>query len=41
MKQLKINPQVYDDLLSIKEFISEDSLEEAQRVIGKILDDIE
>lgn len=41
MKQLKINPQVYDDLVMIKEYISEDSPEEAHKIIRKILDDIE
>lgn len=41
MKQLKINPQVYDDLLDIKNYIAEDSHEEALKVINKILTDIE
>jgi addiction module RelE/StbE family toxin len=41
MKRLKINPQVYDDLLDIKNYISEDSPEEAVKVVSRILDDIE
>jgi plasmid stabilization system protein ParE len=41
MKVLKINPQVYDDLLDIKNYISEDSPEQAVKVVGRILDDME
>jgi plasmid stabilization system protein ParE len=41
MKVLKINPQVYDDLVDIKNYISEDSPNEAVKVVCRILDDIE
>lgn len=41
MKKLKINPQVYDDLAEIKENISEDSSEQAVKVVAKILSDME
>lgn len=41
MKTLKINPQVYDDLTDIKSYIAEDSEQEANKVIAKILEDIE
>ncbi|MCM1043791.1 MAG: type II toxin-antitoxin system RelE/ParE family toxin [Corallococcus sp.] len=41
MKKLKINPQVYDDLLDIKETIAEDSPEQAEKVITHILHDME
>jgi plasmid stabilization system protein ParE len=41
MKILKINPQVYDDLSDIKNYISEDSQEEAVKVVKKILDDMD
>ncbi len=41
MKNLKINPQVYDDLKDIKNYIAEDSELEAEKVINKILIDIE
>ncbi len=41
MMKLKINPQVYDDLAEIKDYISEDSPEEAVKVVRKILDDME
>lgn len=38
---LKINPQVYDDLENIKNYIAEDSVSEAEKVILNILSDIE
>ena len=38
---LKINPQVYDDLKAIKEYIAEDNPEIAGKAVQKILDDIE
>lgn len=41
MKQLIISPQVYDDLLDIKEYIAIDSEEEAAKVVSKILNDME
>ena len=41
MKTLKINPQVYDDLKAIKEYIVGDDPEAAIRVVAKILDDAE
>ena len=41
MKNLIISPQVYDDLLDIKEYISLDSEEQAKKVIAKILADME
>lgn len=40
MKHLKINPQVYEDLDNIKKYIAEDSIIQADKVILKILDDI-
>ena len=39
--KIKINPQVYDDLKAIKEYISGDDPETAVKVIGKILDDFD
>ena len=39
--KLKINPQVYDDLVDIKASIAEDSPEQAVRVVAKILSDME
>ena len=41
MKKLKINPQVYDDLVEIKASIAEDSPEQAVKVVAKILQDME
>lgn len=41
MKTLKINPQVLDDLQDIKNYIAEDSIQQAEKVINKILDDME
>lgn len=41
MMKLKINPQVYDDLLEIKASIAEDSPEQAVKVVSKILSDME
>lgn len=41
MKELKINPQVYDDLLDIKAGIAEDSPEQAEKVVAHILHDLE
>ena len=41
MKVLKINPQVYDDLADIKSYISEDSAEQAAKVVRAILADME
>jgi addiction module RelE/StbE family toxin len=41
MKELKINPQVYDDLVDIKNYISEDSPNEALKVVSCILNDME
>lgn len=41
MKKLKINPQVYDDLVDIKASISEDSPEQADKVVARILQDME
>ena len=41
MKTLKINPQVYDDLEDIRKYIAEDSEEQANKVIRKLLEDIE
>ncbi|MCM1546616.1 MAG: type II toxin-antitoxin system RelE/ParE family toxin [Clostridiales bacterium] len=41
MKELKINPQVYDDLLDIKASIAEDSPEQAEKVVAHILHDLE
>ena len=38
---LKINPQVYDDLEDIKNYIAEDSISEAEKVVSNILSDIE
>ena len=40
MKKLNINPQVYDDLKEIREYISKDSLEQAKKVVRKIYEDI-
>jgi len=40
MKNLFINPQVYDDLKEIREYISKDSAEQAEKVVRKIYDDI-
>ena len=40
MKKLYINPQVYDDLKEIHEYISKDSTEQAEKVVRKIYDDI-
>ena len=37
---LKINPQVYEDLLEIKNYIAEDDAKEAEKVIDAILTDI-
>lgn len=39
--KLKINPQVYDDLVDIKASIAEDSPEQAVKVVAKILSDME
>ena len=36
-KRLNINPQVYDDLSNIKEYISKDSAEQADKVIKEIV----
>lgn len=41
MKTLKINPQVYDDLIDIKNYIFDDSPKEAEKVIKQILSDME
>lgn len=41
MKPLIISPQVYDDLLDIKEYIALDSEVEAVKVVSKILGDME
>ncbi len=41
MKTLKINPQVYDDLEDIREYIALDSEEQADKVIRIILSDME
>lgn len=41
MKHLIISPQVYDDLLDIREYIALDSEEEAVKVVSKILNDME
>ena len=41
MKTLKINPQVYDDLEDIREYIALDSIEQADKVIRQIVTDIE
>lgn len=41
MMQLKINPQVYDDLCEIKNYIAEDSVEQADKVVLSILEKIE
>ena len=41
MKVLKINPQVYDDLVDIKASIAEDSPEQADKVVAQILHDME
>lgn len=41
MKELIISPQVYDDLLDIKEYISVDSEEQAKKVVAEILADME
>jgi len=41
MKILKINPQVYDDLVAIKEFIADEDEIQAIKVVQNILDDIE
>ncbi len=41
MKVLKINPQVYDDLIDIKASIAEDSPEQADKVVAQILHDME
>ncbi|MDR3262903.1 MAG: type II toxin-antitoxin system RelE/ParE family toxin [Clostridiales bacterium] len=38
---LIINPQVYDDLKAIKDFISRDDPVQAEKVVGAILDAIE
>lgn len=39
--KLKINPQVFDDLVDIKASIAEDSPEQAVKVVAKILQDME
>ena len=39
--KLKINPQVYDDLADIKEYIAQDNPDNAIKVVKKILDDME
>lgn len=41
MMQLKINPQVYDDLLEIRDYIAEDSQEQAVKVVAEILQSLE
>ena len=41
MKTLKINPQVYDDLEDIRAYIASDSEEQSEKVILKILSDME
>lgn len=41
MKELKINPQVYDDLADIRNYIAEDSAEQATKVVQAILSDME
>ena len=41
MKALKINPQVYDDLEDIRKYIAEDSIEQATKVVRRIIADIE
>lgn len=41
MKNLKINPQVFDDLIDIKNYISKESTQEADKVVNTILKDIE
>ncbi len=39
--QLKINPQVYEDLLEIKNYIAEDSEEQSTKVVRSILEAME
>ena len=41
MKKLIINPQVYDDLAAIKEYIAKDSPPEADKVVRTIFDTIQ
>ena len=41
MKELKINPQVFEDITDIRNYIAEDSEEQAKKVISAILADIE
>ena len=41
MKVLKINPQVYDDLADIRNYIAEDSATQATKVVQAILADME
>lgn len=41
MKILKLNPQVYDDLKAIKEYIAEDNPNMAAKAVDKILSDME
>lgn len=41
MKKLKINPQVFDDLEEIRNYIAEDSQEQANKVVRDILADME
>lgn len=41
MRKLKINPQVYDDLNDIKQYISKDNPEQANKVISENISDIE
>ena len=36
--ELRINPQVYDDLLEIKNYIAEDSQDQATKVVLSILE---
>jgi len=41
MKKLKINPQVFDDLADIRNYIAEDSQEQANKVVRDKLADME
>ena len=41
MKRLRINPQVYDDLALIHEYIAIDNIKQADKVIQEILNDLE
>ena len=41
MKRIQFNPQAFEDLQDIKAYISEDSEQEAEKVIREILADVE